>query len=245
MFMLFKIFTLSLLVGICTSSAMAQDVFTISTSYQNLLSNDGKEGLLDRVLTEAFRRIGIEVDIVYTPTEKSLLDVNAGILDAEINRVAGMELQYPDLRRVVEPNMTMEFVAFARRSIVINGWESLSKLDVGLVKGWKIFEANTESFPGVVKVPTEVELFTMLRKGRIDVALYDLLTGYVVLRDLGIEGVFHLEPPLARRDMFLYVHKKHEGLLDDLALALRAMKADGMYGRIEAEVRSANGLPNR
>lgn len=233
-----------MIVVIGTPLAMAQDVFTISTSYQNLLSNSAGKGMLDRILVEVFRRIGREVEIVYTPTERSLLDVNAGLFDAEINRVEGMELQHPNLRRVAEPNMTMEFVAFSSQPIAIHGWESLRPLDVGLVKGWKILETNTAGFPGVVMVPTEVELFTMLRKGRIDVALYDVLTGYVVLNDLGIKGVTHLSPPLATRDMFLYVHKKHEGLLDELASTLRSMKADGTYGRIVAEVKAECGLPN-
>jgi len=238
-----KVIILSILVLLIPHLATSQDIFTISTSYQNLLSNSEGKGMLDRILVEAFRRIGREAEIVYTPTAKSILDVNAGLLDAEINRVAGMELQYTNLRRVAEPNMTIEFVTFASRPVPVHGWESLRNLDVGLVRGWKVLEENTRDFPNVVTVPTEVELFTMLRKGRIDVALYDVLTGYVVLRDLGIEGVIHLAPPLATRDMFLYVHKRHEGLLDDLARSLRSMKADGTYGRIVAEVRAEYGLP--
>jgi polar amino acid transport system substrate-binding protein len=225
--------------------AISQEAFTISTSYQNLLSNDRKDGLLDRVIAEAFRRIGMEVEFVYTPTARSLADVNAGLFDAEINRVAGMETQYPDLRRVSEPNMVMDFVAFSTRDIPIDGWESLRDLDIGTVKGWKILETNTEGYPGVVKVPTEIELFRMLSRGRLDVALYDLLTGYAVLDDLGLQNIAHLEPPLASMEMYLYVHRKHEGILPAIAGSLRAMKADGTYDRIVAEVLDANAIPSR
>jgi polar amino acid transport system substrate-binding protein len=226
-------------------AAFPQETFTISTSYQNLLSNDRKDGLLDRVLAEAFRRIGMEVDFVYTATAKSLADVNAGLFDAEINRIAGIEAQYPDLRRVTEPNMVMDFVAFSSRDIPIDGWESLQDLDIGMVKGWKILETNTEGYPGVVKVPSEIELFRMLGRGRLDVALYDLLTGYVVLGDLGLQNIAHLEPPLASLEMYLYVHRKHEGILPAIAGSLRAMKADGTYDRIVAEVLDANAIPSR
>lgn len=211
--------------------------FTISTSYNNLLSNRSRTGMLDRIMIEVFKRMDMKARLVFTPTEKSLVDVNAGILDAELNRIEGMEQTYPNLVRVSEPNMTMHFVAFSRRNIEIDGWESIRNLNIGIVKGWKILENNTRDFPSVILVPTEKELFNMLRKDRLDVALYSKLTGYAALQDLGYdnEGIRHLEPPLASRDMFLYVHKEHANLADDIAAALRSLKTDGTYNRITEE----------
>ncbi len=230
---------------ISARSVAAQDTFTISTSYQNLLSNAEGNGMLDRILTEAFRRIGLKVEIVYTPAAQSLPDVNAGIMDGEINRIAGMETQYPNLRRISEPNMTMDFVAFSSRPIAVSGWESIRELDIGLVKGWKILEDNTKGFPHVVTLPSEIELFTMLHKGRIDIALYDRLTGYTVLKNLGYGNISPLRPPLEQRDMFLYVHRKHEAVMEKIAASLRAMKRDGTYDRIEAEVLESYGISLR
>jgi len=45
--------------------------FTISTSYQNLFSNAEGKGMLDRILTEAFRRIGFKVEIVYIHPQRN------------------------------------------------------------------------------------------------------------------------------------------------------------------------------
>lgn len=212
-----------------------ENVFVISTSYRNLLSNDDRTGMLDLVMKEAFRRIGMKAEIVFTPTEKSIVDANAGIVDGELNRIAGMEEMYPDLVRVPEPNMTMRFVAFSKRQIPIDGWESIRELDIGIVKGWKILETATEGFPQVVYVPTETELFNMLRKDRIDLALYSELTGYAVLKDMGLQGITHLEPPLAERDMYLYVHKEHAALTSAIAGALKSMKDDGTYAALVEE----------
>ncbi len=241
--MIFKF--LLVLLATVVQNAAAQDTFTISTSYQNLLSNAEGKGMLDRILVEAFRRIGIKAEVVYTATAKSLQDVNAGIMDGEINRIAGMETQFPNLRRILEPNMTMDFVAFSSQPITVTGWESLRGLEVGLVKGWKILEDNTKGFPHVTTLPTETELFTMLHKDRIDIALYDKLTGYVVLKNLGYGNISHLEPPLAQREMFLYVHKKHEAIMEKIAVSLKAMKLDGTYDRIKAEVLKAYGVSLR
>lgn len=211
------------------------DTFYISTSYKNLLSNPEQTGMLDRIMEEAFHRIGFDAEIVFTPTEKSLVDVNAGLLDAELNRIAGMEAEYPNLIQVPEPNMTMEFVAFAKKEFAINGWDSIHDLYIGIVRGWKILEKNTDGFPQRILVPTETELFTMLHKGRLDIALYSKLTGYAALREMNYDDIFHLEPPLASRKMYLYVHKRHAELAPKIAEALQSMKDDGSYSRIVSE----------
>lgn len=231
-----RLFVILLVFGVLTAvpRGAAEDPFTISTSYQNLLSNESGMGLLDRVLTEAFTRIGREARFVYTPTAQSLVDVNAGVFDGEINRIAGMEEHYPNLVRVPEPNMTMRFVAFAIREYEIADWESIRPLHIGIVRGWKILETATEGFPSVTFVPTEKELFDMLRLHRIDVALYSLLTGveYVAERGPAYGEIRPLEPPLASREMYLYVHRSHAALAVDIAEALREMKMDGTYNRI-------------
>ncbi len=215
-----------------------EGVFTISSSYKSLLSNPSQTGMLDRLLKEAFRRIGMRAEIVFNPTERSLVDVNAGLLDAEMNRIEGMERSFPNLVRVPEPNMTMDFVAFAKKPTSLDGWKSIENLHIGVVRGWKILENNTQGFPHVTLVPTETELFTMLQKDRIDVALYDKLTGYEQLSLRGFTDIRHVDPPLASKDMFLYLNKKHEDLLDPLAKALKEMKQDGTYDRIVKEATS-------
>lgn len=209
--------------------------FYISTSYKNLLSNPEQSGMLDRIMEEAFHRIGLEAEIVFTSTEKSLVDVNAGLIDGELNRVAGMEKEFPNLLQVPEPNMTMHFVAFAKKNFQIDGWESVRNLYKGIVRGWKILERNTTGFPHRTLVPSETELFTMLHKDRLDVALYSKLTGYAALEEMHYDEIFHLEPPLVSRKMYLYVHKRHADLVPEIAEALRSMKADGTYEKIVAD----------
>lgn len=209
-----------------------ESILTISTSYKSLLSNPQQTGMLDRIVKEAFSRIGCTAEIVFSPTEKSIVNVNEGLLDGELNRIEGMEQNFSNLVRVPEPNMTMHFVAFSKRPYDIDGWESIKDLQIGIVRGWKILEENTADFPNVTLVPTETELFTMLKKDRLDVALYAMLTGYEQIKQRGLEGIAHLEPSLASRNMYLYMHKEHRHLVELLAGALRRMKQDGTYDRI-------------
>lgn len=226
--------------------ARAQEhVFRISTSYKSLLSTPEQTGMLDMLIKEAFQRAGLRAEIVFTQTERSMYDVDAGLLDGEINRIEGMEKRFSNLVRVPESNMTMHFVAFSNRPYPVDGWESLKELHVGVVDGWRILEEHTVDFPKRILVPSETELFTMLHKDRIDVALYDKLTGYETISRLGYTEIRHLEPPLISRDMFLYVHKNHSDVVDALAEALREMKRDGAYNRIVSEATARLGANAR
>ena len=227
-------------------TARAQEhVFRISTSYKSLLSTPEHTGMLDMLIKEAFQRAGLRAEIVFTPTERSMYDVDAGLLDGEINRIEGMEKNFPNLVRVPEPNMTMHFVAFSNQPYPVDGWESLKDLHIGVVSGWRILEEHTEGFPKRVLVPSETELFTMLHKGRIDIALYDKLTGYETISRLGYTGIRHLEPPLISRNMFLYMHKSHSVMVGVIAEALREMKLDGTYDRIVSEATAHLGADAR
>lgn len=208
------------------------DTLTISTSYNNLLSNPEHAGMLDQIASEAVRRIGMKAEIVYSETASSLVDVNNGLADIELNRIEGMEQSFPNLVRVEEPNMIMDFVAFSRKSIPINGFDSIKNLYIGIVKGWKIYETNTAGFPNLTMVRTEAELFRMLDKDRLDIVLYSKLTGYSHIREQNYKNIQHLEPPLAQRPMYMYLHKSKAELAAPLAEALKSMKEDGTYQKI-------------
>lgn len=216
-------------------AAASGKTIRICTSYHNLLSNSACTGMLDKIVLEAFRRIGVKAEIVFTNTRRSLVDVNSGDKDAEINRIEGMEKSYPNLVRVPEPNMQMHFVAFAKKDIPLSGWASLVGLRIGMVQGWKILERNTKGFPNITSLTDVRTLFRMLEMGRLDVVLYSKLTGYEELHELGYTDIRHLSPPLASKDMFLYLNKSHADLVDPLAKAIREMKADGTYDKIVAD----------
>lgn len=221
---------------VCSVPAVAKDVaIRISTSYRNLLSTPECSGMLDRIVTEAFRRIGVQAEIVFITPKRSLVAVNEGIMDGEINRIEGMEKTFPNLVRVPEANMQMHFVAFAKRDILISDWNSLKGLKIGVVRGWKILERNVKDFPGVTCLTEISTLFRMLNQGRLDVVLYSKLTGYEELHKLGFVDIHHLAPALCSRDMFLYLHKSHKKLIAPVAEALREMKQDGTYDKIVKE----------
>lgn len=223
------------------SQAFAQKpVLTIGVTNSPPLSLPDQSGMLDRMLKEAFSRIGIHVEFVTLPSERSLVEAEIGSIDGDNNRVAGLQSRYPHLIQVPESNMTYEFMAFTTRpGMAIKDWGDLAPLNVAYIIGWKIFEDNVKA-SRVTKVPSSAQLFSFLKAERADVVLYDRIGGNYHLKEFGITQGYAVEHPLAKREMFLYLNAKHADLVPALAKVLRAMKADGSHARFFA-VPNSNG----
>jgi polar amino acid transport system substrate-binding protein len=190
------------------------------------------DGFLDRVAGQAFKRAGVDLRLIELPAERGLLNANAGIEDGDLTRIAGLEQQYPNLVRVPEKLVDWHFSAFSRRAdVTVDGWGSLLRYRVGFIRGWKIAESNLGAAAGVVPVDDEDELFDLLRLDRVDVVVYSREMGAEYIRRRALKGINLLEPPIATRGMFIYLHKKHGALVPKVAEALRELKLDGTYAR--------------
>jgi polar amino acid transport system substrate-binding protein len=199
---------------------------------------------LAELTREALRRIGADLKLVNLPSERSLHEADAGAVDGEGLRVAGLGAQYPNLVQVPERYIGISFVAFAKVAPgqaaprLEQGWRSLAPYSVAHIGGWKLFEASVTGTRVLHKVDKPEQLFRMLDAGRIDLALYTRADGLALLRSLGLDGIQVLEPALKDVDMYLYLHRRHAALVPRLAQALRDMKADGSHARILAALKA-------
>ena len=199
------------------------------------LVNDDKTGLLDIIVGEAFRRSGLELKLIKLPAERGLRNANEGIEDGDLSRISGLEKLYPNLVRVPEKTFDMSFVGFVSKpevnksEIEIDGWRSLKSHSVGFIKGWKIFEKNIPVGTDIVYAHDAEQLFTLLEKGRVDIVLYSRLEGLDIIKRRQLAGVTDLSPPLATRELFIYLHKSRRDLAPCIAKALAALKREGFY----------------
>jgi len=197
-----------------------------------LTASPGHPGFIDQLARAAFARIGVPVEVTTVPTERSLLNVNAGLDDGDIFRVEGVDREYPNLVRIPEKTLDNDFVAYTKRvDIQIRTWADLKPYSVAYATGWKPYERNVQGVRDLTKTPSIHELFPLLENGRADVVLVDRWQGQWVVRQQG-HKVRLIEPPLARFEMFMYLHKRHAALVPRVAQALRDMKADGTYRRL-------------
>lgn len=225
---------LASLPGLISLSALAQDNKTLQVS--TLLEPDPATTIAQRILDEAYRRLGLNLAVRYLPGERSLRSANNGEMDGELYRKLGMEREYPNLIIVPVPLLTYEIVIFTNgTSFPVSGWESLRPFTIGYVKGIKIVEQNTVGMKTEIAA-TMRQAFLKMSIGRSDVVVANRASGLAVLKEMKMSDVTVLNPPLATFPVFHYLNKKHEALVPKLTAVLQQMQKDKTIESIQKAV---------
>ena len=211
--------------------AKPSHVLRINDTNAPPLTTPEQDGFLDIIASEAFRRAGIKLQLIKLPAERALINANAGIEDGDLVRIAGLEKLYPNLIRVPEKLIDWEFVAYSKNPNIQSSWPAIRQHTIGHITGWKIYEKHVHGAAQVVPTTTPTQLFRLLERDRIEVALYARWMGQALIQKLGINNIHQLEPVLASREMFIYLHKHHSKLVPKIAKALRELKQEGFYAR--------------
>ena len=195
------------------------------------LTTADRTGFLDVIVGEAFRRAGLSLRLERLPAERALLLADAGAIDGTLFRPEGVEAQYTNLLRVPEAVFALEFAAFGKNTSTSGSLAAMAGRTVGVVRGWKKFERDLEGVADVVTVEGVPQLFGMLDRDRLEIAIFARRAGQAYLATRGITDVRVLEPSLGELDMFIYLHRRHAAEVASIAEALRSLKREGVYQR--------------
>jgi polar amino acid transport system substrate-binding protein len=226
-----------LILALALPGALAAErpVLVLNDTNESPYTTPERNGFVDIVAGEAFRRAGFELRLIKLPAERGLINANAGIEDGDLVRIAGLERHYPNLVPVPEKLMDWEFTAFSKDAAIPPSWPVLRQRLLGHIKGWKIYEQTVAGAERVTTTDDAAQLFRLLELGRIEVALYERWLGLALVKQQGLKDVRPLAPPLATREMFIYLHKRHAALAPRIAAALQALKREGTYDRVQRE----------
>jgi len=226
-----------MMASLCVVVAAGADDLRINSNDVFPRSAPDRSGFEDRILDEAFHRLGHTWELIRVPSERALASLNRGEIDGDYVRIAGLEKTYPNLIQVKEAISSMDFGAFTLSDKVrFRSWEELRNRPIAMIIGWKIVEERTRDFPYVTAVRDEERLFALLRAGRVDAVIYDLLEGPRYLARTGASELVFPGPVLERKDMYLYLNKKSGDLNEKLALVLSDMRKEGLIDAITTEV---------
>ncbi|MEO5354859.1 MAG: transporter substrate-binding domain-containing protein, partial [Magnetococcus sp. XQGC-1] len=196
-------------------------------------ANAGGTGILDRLSTELFRRVGKGIRILRLPSERALQLANQGEVDGDLFRIPGLENRFPSLIMLPEPWLEMRFVAFTLRGdLRINTWEDLPPLRVAFIRGWQVFEKNIPQTVTLVRADDAPQLFQILGRQRVDLILYDALQGEFLKQEMGMGQARIAGRPLQTSPIHAYLHRRHAHIVPELAAELRKMKQDGTWQQI-------------
>jgi polar amino acid transport system substrate-binding protein len=215
----------------------AEPTLALATgSREPLVSSPGRPGFAEELVREALRRVGHELRVVPLPVERALVNANAGIEDGDLYRAAGFEKDYPELVQVPQPLLDQDFVAVARRADVqVRGWPDLARYHVAYVTGNKILERQLQGLANVTSVRDNALLLGLLAADRADVVLINRWVGLLAARQAGV-AVRVQEPALLRVPMYMYLHRRHEALVPQLATALADVRRDGTWQRLYDQI---------
>jgi len=214
----------------CTPS-LANESLPLGPLTLSRVKNDHKTSEAFLVLTEAYRRLGIEIISEELPAERAIQTAAAGKTDGEVARMAGLEAFYPDLVRVPEPVISLEIVVFsAGLSFPVNGWESLRPYNFCYMHGIKAIEQATKGMQRTATATTE-DLVRQLRTGGCEVAVLGD-QAWITVDRLNAGPLRELEPPLEVLHLYHYLHRRHEGLVPRVAEELRKMRGEGVIDAI-------------
>ncbi|WP_169566394.1 substrate-binding periplasmic protein [Sneathiella limimaris] len=211
----------------------ASEPMLFSASVGMPFTNSENTGFEDRLVKEIFKRLGRDVKVQFVPAERALQNLDQGIDDGALGRVAGILTKYKNIRQIKEVAFVRDFVVFTKKpGLKITGWSSLEGFNVGYITGWKIVERNVSNAKSIVKVKDGKQLFNLLESNRADVVVYNRWGGLHLVKELGFKDIHIAEPPLAQAPHYFNLSIKHEEMVEPARNALIEMKKDGTYQRI-------------
>ncbi|WP_255755752.1 ABC transporter substrate-binding protein [Massilia sp. erpn] len=197
---------------------------------------DPTAAIAEQVLYEAYRRLGISLEVVRLPAERALVSANDGVTDGELCRKIGIEQDYPNLLIVPVPLLVVEIVVITLgAAFAVHGWESLRPLRIGSIRGIKVVEQNTQGMH-IEFVGTMGQAMQKMAVGRTDVVVGTRSSALQTARELKLNDIHILAPPLETFPVFHYLHKKHEALIPELSAVLQRMRKERAMERIQKAV---------
>ena len=210
----------------------------LGSSYYPPITTPNKDGVMDLIYKELGQRLQIDIIVGDLETaERVLLNANNGTDDGDVGRVLGLEKIYTNLISVSVPIYHYEMVVFSKNVTLKSiDAKSIMPFDIGILRGWKILENISKGAQSVSSLESSEQVFNMLDKGRIQIALFEKSQGLLVLKEMGLKEINALQPNLLEGDFYLYLHKKHKMLIPKITATLLKMQKDGTIKRIKEKV---------
>lgn len=226
---------LSLCLMLGVTNTLAGTSITLNAGTAEPFINADGGGFYGALTQEIFSRIDIDAKVIRLPSARSIINANEGIDDGVIARTAGMEEKYKNLIRIPISVVTFRFVAYSLdEEISVSDWDSFAPYSVGYIRGWRIYEKNLTKTKSLTIVNNAEQLFNLLMNGRTDLIMFEYYRGTWWNNHLNANAHI-VGSPVAEKDMFIYMHKKHKNLVPKITKVFAEMKQDGTYQKIKDE----------
>ena len=195
---------------------------------------------------EAFKRLGIPLEVEMMPTERVSAMVDSGAVDGQFMRVPAYGASHPDQVRVDESIYEVRFAIWASNPAL-----SLPRLEDLAATNWiGVYRRGVELCQRALSplvpetrlssIATEYDGVRMLLSGRVDFICEIDAALQSALYSPEFKGVTSVRPLLTIGDrvvLYPFLYKTHADLAPRLAAVLKQMKAEGLLERYKQDAR--------
>jgi len=176
-------------------------------------------------LTRIEQQVGVDFVFVDLPAARSIVSANRGVIDGDLLRTNMVSATMPNLVRVPYALVTIEAAAFTwMPDLKVCNFQELSGIKDVVVStqiGRKYSQNKLRNYKNRLFVETAEQLFNILEQQRSDIAVLDRPSAYRAIGDRLGKTIFETcETPLITQHLYMFLHKKHEGLVSKIATAL-------------------------
>lgn len=195
-----------------------------------------------KLYAEAFRRMGVPLEIVHAPTQRLAVLLAQGAIDGEAVRALAYGQANPELVRVDVPVMDIVFTLYtAKPGFAVTRVDELAGTQRGAYKRGVIFceRLLKPLLPAerLADVTDSGQGLAMLLAGRADFFCDVNVAFEQAQADDSVKGAAaaHKLLELERSPLYPYLAPRHAELAPRLAATLRQMKAEGLIERYRQE----------
>ncbi|WP_342118160.1 substrate-binding periplasmic protein [Pseudoduganella sp. OTU4001] len=179
-----------------------------------------------QIVQSAAQRAGIGVALRPLPPRRGMVMANKGELDGAIGRTMLAARDFPDLVPVPESIFNYAPSAWSYKQFdVAGGWNALRGHTLCVRKGYSLTDVRTRHLQRQ-SMDSDDSLLRMLRRGGCDVAIMDRNNKAGRAAMAADQALYLLQPPLEEAPLYLFLHKRHAGLVGRLSEALRQVKRE-------------------
>ncbi len=186
-----------------------------------------------RLIAQAFYELGYSVSFGFQPPRRVIQSIENGKIDVMCIRAEGVERGYSNFLRVPESVHQLSVFGYVSNARGPDSglWRDMDVEKVGLLYGAQYAENYIPQEllqKRVVTTPDWLTAARMVHVDRVDMAAFPEIVyeAYFAGEHDTMEGLTRLEPALGTIDMYCFLSRRYQSLLEPLTAQIRRLKRD-------------------
>lgn len=221
--------------GILLHSSFAQSDEQVTIC---MAENHAIHWVAREILLEIYNQSSLTPQFIQYPNSRSMHVANKGGCMAEAGRIEQAGNRFKNLIIVKPEILTIKGYAYssAKKPITVSEWSDLSNYTVGQIRGELYAEIGTRQAKNVVVVEDYLQLFSLLKRGRIDLAIgLNEPATQAILKTFEKRDFHRAETALHKAKLYHFVHQENNHLVEKLSPTLDTLHSNGRLSSLYAK----------